>query len=76
MKKKIEKYIEIIRDYQCRYRLDFINPFPENIHYSKKYAKFVFDYKRKLIKMNPVNIGILMLKIHVILKLFVYRKKE
>ena len=59
---KIEKYIEIIRDYQCRYRLDFINPFPENIHYSKKYAKFVFDYKRKLIKMNPVNIGILMLK--------------
>src|SRR5699024_6867304 len=43
---KIEKYIEIIRDYQCKYRLDFINPFPENIHYSKKYAKFVFDYKR------------------------------
>ena len=32
---KIEKYIEIIRDYQCKYRLDFINPFPENIHYSK-----------------------------------------
>ncbi len=60
--KYIKNYIQEMKKYNFQYRLDFIYPFPINEHYSTKYKDYLLDYKRKLIRVNPLSIGDLMLK--------------
>lgn len=58
----VNEYIKKIKMLQCKYKIDFIYPFPENKHFSKQYMNLVLDYRKKLIKVNPINFGLVMLK--------------
>lgn len=57
-----EEYIKMFQEIGCKYQIDFIHPYPHNSHYSEKYKGFVLDYKKKLVKVNPMNLGVLQLK--------------
>ena len=57
----VKEYVEEFKKIGCKYRIDFIQQFPENQHFSEMYKDLIMDYKRKILKINPVNAGILML---------------
>lgn len=60
--KYIEEYTKMFKLHDYKYRMDFIYPFPDNDHFSSIYESYILDYKRKLVKINAMNLGMLKLR--------------
>jgi len=59
---KIDEYINFMKDSNINFKIDFIYPNPKNDYFSKKYSKFLLNYKKHIIQCNPVNFGVLLNK--------------
>ena len=57
----LEKYKSLYSKNRYPYSIDFIMPYPNNSFFSEKYKSYILDYKNKLLKCNPINLGVLML---------------
>lgn len=57
-----KEIIEFLKVNEIPYYIDFIYKNPENTFYSNKFLSTINDYRNNLVRCNPYNLGLLMLK--------------
>lgn len=58
--KDIADITNLFQELDYTYQIRYIYPYPENTHFSPAFKTKIIDYRRKIIKTTPINIGKLM----------------